>query len=112
STSPRGRGEDTPVRREDTVRAPRRSRAAEPRASPGGRSPGPVVGVAGERRGGGLDLAALVEDLDAPLRLFELRVAEARQLHTALEQGERLLEREVSLFERLHDRLELCDGGL
>src|SRR5439155_24759994 len=102
SAWPRGRGEGRQARREDSARGPRRLRGAARRASRPARSPGPVAGVAGERRRGGLDLAALVEDLDAPLRFFEFRMTEARELHAALEQGERLLEREVPLFERLH----------
>ena len=60
----------------------------------------------------GLDLAALVEHFDAALGLFELGVAEARELHAALEELERLLEREIAFLERLDDRLELGDGGL
>ena len=38
-----------------------------------------------------------------------LRVAEARQLHAALEELERLFEREVAVLELLDDRLELGD---
>ena len=51
------------------------------------RALGIVVGA--ERRRGRLDLAAFVEDLDAPLGFLEPRVAEARQLHAALEERER-----------------------
>ena len=40
-----------------------------------------------------------------------LRVTEARQLHAALEQRERLLQREVALFELRHDGLELGERG-
>ena len=42
-----------------------------------------------ERRRRRLQLAALVEDLDAPLGLLELGMAEARQLHAALVELER-----------------------
>src|SRR5204863_1329696 len=76
------------------------------------RSPPLVVLAAGfsaQRRGGGLDLSPVVEDFDAALRLFEPRVTEARELHAALEELERFLEREVPLLERLDDRLELGD---
>ena len=38
-------------------------------------------------------------------------MAEARQLHAALVELERFLEREVALFEFLDDALELGDGG-
>ena len=69
----------------------------------------PVVGERGRRR---LQLAALVEDLDAALGLLEPRVAEPRQLHAALVERERLLEREVAFFELLDDRLELGDRAL
>ena len=70
-----------------------------------------VVGLEAKRRRRRPHFATLVEDLDAALGLLELRVAEARELHAALEERERLLEREVALFERLDDRLELGDGG-
>ena len=59
--------------------------------------------------GAGLELAALVQDLDAALGLLEPRVAEAGQLHAALVQLQRRLERQVAFFELLHDRLELGD---
>ena len=55
--------------------------------------------------GAAVQLAALVEDLDAPLGGVEPRVAEARQLHAALVERERRLEREVAVFELLDDRL-------
>src|SRR5882672_8210730 len=57
--------------------------------------------VGGKRRRRRLELAALVEDLDAALRLLELRVAEARELDAAFVERERLLQREVALFELL-----------
>ena len=50
-----------------------------------------------------LQLAALVHDLDAALGFFEARVTEARQLHAALVELERFLEREVAFFELLDD---------
>src|SRR4051794_26469550 len=75
--------------------------------------------VGGERSGRRLQLAALVEDLDPALGLLELRVAEARELHAALVQRERLLEGEVAFLELLDDRVELgerrfevFDGGV
>ena len=64
--------------------------------------------LGGKRRRRRLQLAALVEDFDAPLGLFEPPVAEARELHAALVQCERLLEREVAFLvcrdeaERMH----------
>ena len=64
-----------------------------------------------ERRRRRLQLAALVEDLDAALGLLEPRVAEARQLHAALVQRQRLLERQVAFLELLDDRFELGDRG-
>src|SRR5262249_40095045 len=89
-----------------------RAEEASPSAIAAGR-------VAGQRRGRRLDLAALVDDLHAALGLFELRMAEARQLDAALEQCERLLEGEVPLFERLDDgfqfgdrRFEVLDGRI
>src|SRR5665213_1897468 len=66
---------------------------------------------AGERRWRRLELAALAEDLDAPLRFLEPRVAEARQLHAAFVEHQRLLERQVAVLELLHGRLELGDRG-
>src|SRR5581483_8287872 len=62
-----------------------------------------------ERVGRGLQLAALVEDLDALLGGLEARVAEARELHAAFVQRERLLEREIAVLELLDDRLEFGD---
>src|SRR5882672_8832015 len=74
--------------------------------------------LGGKRRRRRLQFAALVEDLDAALRLLELRVAEARELDTALVERERLLEREVAFLELLDDgfelgdrRFEVFDGG-
>ena len=67
--------------------------------------------VGGERRRRRLQLAALVEDLDAALGLFEPRVAEARELDAALVERERLLERQVAFLELLDDRFELGDRG-
>src|SRR5262249_7773304 len=66
----------------------------------------------GKGRRRGLQLAALVEDLDAALGVLETGVAEPRELHAALVEGERLLEREVAILELLHDRLELGDRRL
>src|SRR5580765_1534261 len=63
--------------------------------------------LGGKRRRRRLQLAALVEDLDAALGLLELRMAEARELHAALVQRQRLLEGEVPVLEFLDDRLEL-----
>src|SRR5688572_8168809 len=58
-----------------------------------------------------LELAALVEDFDAPLGLLEPRVAEPRELHAAFEQLQRLLERDVAVLELLDDRVELRQRG-
>src|SRR5262249_45782286 len=65
-----------------------------------------------EGGGRGLQFAALVEQLDPPLRLFEPCVAEAGELDAALVERQRLLEGEVAVLELLHDRFELGDGGL
>src|ERR1051325_1020651 len=59
-----------------------------------------------------LQLATFVQDLDPALGFLETRVAEARELHAAFVQRERLLECEVALLELLHDRLELGDRRL
>ena len=85
-----------------------RARSRNARAAGRGTSPrsGSSAGERGRRR---LQLAALGEDLDAPLGLLEPRVTEARQLHAALVQRQRLLERQVAFFELLDDRLELGD---
>jgi hypothetical protein len=72
--------------------------------------PGGVV-VEAERGGRRPHLAPVVENLDAPLCRLEPRMTEARELDAALEELERLLEREVSLLERLDDRLELGQRG-
>src|SRR4051812_9780616 len=71
-----------------------------------------VAIVGPERRGRRLELAALVQDLDAPFGLLEARVAEARELHAALVELQRLLERQVALFQLLDDAFELGDRGL
>src|SRR5206468_4393922 len=69
-----------------------------------------AFGILGGKRGRrGLQLAALVENLDAALRLFEPRVTEPRELHAALVQRQRLFEREVAFLELLDDRFELGD---
>ncbi len=68
--------------------------------------PSPVLVAApdlGRARARRVQLAALVEDLDAALGVLEPRVAEARQLHAALVERERLLERQVALLELLDD---------
>jgi hypothetical protein len=65
--------------------------------------------LGGKRRRRRLQFTALVEDLDAALRLLELRVAEARELDAALVERQRLLEREVAFLELLDDRFELGD---
>jgi hypothetical protein len=76
------------------------------------------LAVEPERRRRRLDFAPLVEDFDPPLGRLQRRVTEPRQLHAALEELERPLERKVALFERFHDclelgdrRLEIFDGG-
>ena len=64
-----------------------------------------------QRRRRRLQLAAVGQNLDAPLGLLEPRVAEPRQLDAALVERQRLLERQVAFFELLDDRLELGDRG-
>src|SRR5438874_1613747 len=72
-----------------------------------------AVAVVGAERGGRrLQLAAFVENFDAALGFLQLRVAEARELHAALVELQRLLEREVALFELLDDGFELRDRSL
>src|SRR6185436_8796236 len=56
-----------------------------------------------------LQLAALVENLDAPLGVLQPRVAEARELDAALVERQRRLERQVARFELLHDLFELAE---
>src|SRR5258707_7744134 len=68
--------------------------------------------VGPERGGRRLQLAAIVEDLDATLGLLQPRVAEARELHTALVELQGLLEREGALLALLDDGFELRDGRL
>ena len=86
-------------RRQTASRAPRRrARARRSRnaaSGVGGRHDGQrrSGSSAGERRRRRLQLAALVEDLDAALGLFEPRMAEARELDAALVERQRLLER-------------------
>jgi hypothetical protein len=72
--------------------------------------PSPSGVIEAKTGGRGSNLAAIVEDLDAAFGGFELRVAEAGELDTTFEQLERFLERELSFFERLHDRFEFGDG--
>src|SRR6185295_16467121 len=72
-----------------------------------------AIAIVGRERGRrGFQLAALVEDLDPALGLFEARVTEARQLDAALVELQRLLEREVAFFQLLHDAFELGDRRL
>src|SRR5258706_6702176 len=71
-----------------------------------------TIVVGAEVGRGILQLAALVEDLNPLLRLFELRVAEAGQADAALVQLQRRLERKVALLELLDDCLELGDRRL
>src|SRR5206468_10259300 len=58
-----------------------------------------------------VELAALVQNLDAALGLFEPRVTEAGELHATLVERQRLLERQIALLELLDDRFELGDGA-
>src|SRR6266849_10711864 len=75
-------------------------------------TPSTAFGILGGKRGRRrLQLAALVQDLDAALRLFEPGVTEPRELHATLVQRQRLLEREIAFLEFLHDRFELGDRG-
>src|SRR4051794_28284422 len=71
-----------------------------------------ALGIGGGRGRRRLQFAPLVEDLDAPLGLLELRMAEAGELHAALVQRQRLLEGEIAFLELLDDRLELGDRRL
>jgi hypothetical protein len=66
-----------------------------------------VAGQAGRRRP---QFAAFAEQFDAAFGVLETRVAKLRQRHAALVQRERLLQREIAVFELFHDRLELGDG--
>jgi hypothetical protein len=104
----RGRSREPPVERAST-----RSRdleegrgggvgPAHPRFSP----PSARLSRAGRS---GFELAAIVEHLNAALGVLESGVAEPGQLHAALVQRERLLEREVALLQGLDDALELAD---
>src|SRR6185295_1955865 len=69
-----------------------------------------VAGQPGRRRP---QLAALAEQLDLALGVFELGVAELRELDAPRVELERLFERQVAAFlELLDDRLELRDRGL
>src|SRR5436305_6283601 len=65
--------------------------------------------VVGERSRRRLELATLVENFYPALRVLEARVTEPRQLHAALVQSERLLERQLTFLEFLDDRFELRD---
>src|SRR3954465_10646363 len=63
----------------------------------------------GEGRARRLELAPLVEDFDALLRILETRVAEPRELHPALVELQRLFEGQLAILELLDDRFELRD---
>src|SRR5213082_81023 len=68
--------------------------------------------VARQPRRRGPQLAAFAQQLNAPFRVFEARVAELGQRHPALVELERLFERQVAaLFELLDDGFQLADGG-
>jgi exonuclease VII small subunit len=56
-------------------------------------------------------LAPLEELLDAAFCGFQLTVAVPRKCHTALEERERSVEREVASLELSDDALEFGDGG-
>src|SRR5436190_19236395 len=71
-----------------------------------------IVGGAGDRRGRRLELAALGQDLDATLCVLETGVTKTREMDAAFVQRKRLLERQVSFLEPLHDRVELGDRSL
>ena len=102
-------------RRHEVGRAPRRRSVAAGPATSADRSRAALTGTCHPRRpasapsdaGAGFTLAAVVEDLDAGLRFFELRVAEARELHAALVELDRFLESQVPLFHLLDDGVEL-----
>src|SRR5690606_7986254 len=59
----------------------------------------------------GARLSTFVEQLDPVFGLLEPRMAEPGEVHAALVQGERGLERKVSRFELAHDAIELGDRG-
>src|SRR5438045_801387 len=93
-----------------STRARARARNAASVSVPTGSAAIAIVGA--ERRRRRLQLAALVQDFDATLRLFEARMTEPRQLDAPFVQLERRLEREVALLELLDDAFELRDRGL
>src|SRR6476620_3440256 len=64
-------------------------------------SPGSIVvaGFGAQRGRRRLDVAAFGQNFYAPLRLFEPRMAEAGELDAALEQLERLFQRQVPILE-------------
>ena len=100
----------------DSARAPRRPARGRVREMPSRRLVSTrSAGLRRRRRPSDgrrrLQLAALVEDLDAALGFLEPRMAEPRQLDAALVERERLLERQVAFLELLDDRLELGDRG-
>src|SRR4030095_9017660 len=67
-----------------------------------------VLAEAGRSRPG---FAAFIQDFDAALGLFELSVAEAREMDAALVQLQRRFEGQITFFEFLDDGLEFGDGG-
>src|SRR4026207_110026 len=75
-------------------------------------TPHSALFVLSQPRRGGLQVAALVQDLDASLGLLEARMAEARQLDAALVQGEGRLQCQLAVFEALDDGFELGESGL
>src|SRR5512146_664963 len=92
-----------------TARGEASSSLLPPLAFGTARRPIAAFPVESERVRRRVQLAALVENLDAPLRFLQARVTVSRQLHAALVEFERLLERQVALFEPLHGRLEFRD---
>ena len=68
--------------------------------------------VEAERGRSRLEVAAIVEDVDAALRRLESPVAVAREGDAALVQLERGLERQIAVLDLLDDAFELGDGGL
>src|SRR6185436_13177468 len=90
------------------ARGPRPRGASPPRAAlprrpstPEGRLARAALGVGGQVAAGVLD-----EELDLPLRLFQLGVAQAGEAHAFLVQGQRFLESQLALLQPLDDLLE------
>src|SRR5436190_21280301 len=95
---PRGRGSLRERRRENRRQNARSSAVC-------------IVGRARDRGGRGLEVAALGQDLDPTFRVLEAGVTKTRKIDAAFVQRKRLLERQVTFLELLHDRVELGERG-